>query len=398
MSFLDAYLDFTAHQETTERIHRWVGITAIAGALERRVWLNRGHYTLFPNLYTFIIGPSGKVKKSTSTAIGVDLLRDLPDFKIMSERLTAASLISQLERSQKTFEWKGHAVKQSPSFAYASELNVFLGEVFGSISELLTTFYDCVPHDSSKPWVYDTKMSGTSRIFGPCLSFLGASTPAWLVRSIPPSEMEGGFASRVIFVFESESRRSIAWPDEVLPGDAHEQKRRFIASQLKRIYELKGPFRVTQELRRLGQAWYEQHERSAKPDPRFSGYYARKFDTVLKVSMALSVSDNDALILDTSHFEHALSLLNDVESRMFEAFGAFGENPNAPIMERVWKVICLDDGIPLQHLIALMRRDANLPRIMEVVEHLRAMGRIARFMDDSRRDLVLKPIDPHRPL
>ncbi|HUR98766.1 MAG TPA: hypothetical protein VMZ26_11930, partial [Pyrinomonadaceae bacterium] len=147
-NFIDSYLTFTENQESSVRIHRWVAISIIAAALERKVWLNQGHWLLFPNLYVFIIGPSGIVRKSTSTGIGVDLIRSLPGFKLMSERVTAASLIAQLERSGRKFALKdGTEMRQSAVFSYASELSIFLGEVFGSISELLTTFYDCAPND-----------------------------------------------------------------------------------------------------------------------------------------------------------------------------------------------------------------------------------------------------------
>lgn len=399
-NFIASYLDYTQFQETTERIHRWVAISVIAAALERRVWFPRGSYTLFPNLYIFVIGPSGKVKKSTSTAIGVDMLRELPEFRIMSERVTAASLITQLERSGKTFTHCGKEIKQSPSFAYGSELNVFLGEVFGSISELLTTFYDCQPHDSSKPWVYETRTAGTTRIFGPCLNMLGASTPTWLARSLPPSELEGGFASRVIFCVETEMRRAIAWPDRERSMNDSESKRRFLMSQLKRIYALKGSARVTEQVRKEGQLWYESHIKQGNKnnDSRFSGYYARKFDTILKVALSLSVAVDDSLEIGIQHFNEALALLNDVESRMFGVFGSYGENLNAPLTERVWGVIAEAKSIHMSKLMRLMRRDANLGRLIEVIQDLRTMARVKQEVDERTRDYLYTAIDPEKPL
>jgi hypothetical protein len=357
---------------------------------------------LFPNLYVFVIGPSGKVKKSTSTAIGVDLLRELPEFKIMSERLTAGSLIAQLERSKKSFTYGGREILQSPSFAYGSELAVFLGEVFGSISELLTTFYDCVPHDSSKPWVYETKMNGVSRIYGPCLNFLGASTPTWLVKCLPPSELEGGFASRVIFVVEHDQRQAIAWPDEQVHSDDMESKRRFLLSQLKRIYAMCGPFTVSKELRPVGKAWYEAYSKKgqANTDTRFSGYYARKFDTTLKVAMTLSACEDDSRVIEVRHFEEALKLLDDVETKMFGAFGSRGENPNAELAARVWNYVVETggNGVPLAQAFTHVRRDASYARFMETVTDLRVMGRLRQYMDTQIKDYVLQAVRPETPL
>lgn len=402
MSFIKNYLEYTANQETTERVHKWVALSVIAGALERRVWLPRGNYTLFPNLYVFVIGPSGKVKKSTSTALGVDLLRELPEFKIMSERATAASLITQLERSSKTFTFNGREIKQSPSFAYASELNVFLGEVFGSITELLTTFYDCQPQDSSKPWTYETRSSGIQRIYGPCLNILGASTPSWLKDSVPVKSLEGGFASRVIFVVEQSMRRAIAFPDRERRAEDHEAQKRFLLSGLRRIYALKGPARITDECVVVAQPWYENHmvRGVADTDARFSGYYSRKFETALKIALLLSVSEGDSLVIELSHFEEALSLLADVELQMMDAFAAAGDNPNAALTEKVWRLVAAQGRIRMAHLITAVRHDAGIAKLAEVVQDLRAMGRVKNYAvsDELGKDMIVEAVDPGRPL
>lgn len=398
--FVSSYMDFTKGQEATDRIHRWVALSVIAGALERKVWLHRGHYTLFPNLYTFIIGPSGVVRKSTSTAIGVDMLREIDTIRIMSERVTAASLIKQLADSQKNFDYKGFAVKQCPTFTYASELNVFLNEIFGSISELLTTFYDCVPNDSSKSWKYQTIGGGVTNIYGPCLNLLGASTPTWLVRAIPASEMEGGFASRVIYVVEDTSRRAIAFPDGETKAEDYELHRRRLVDNLKRIHNLVGPMFVTPEFRAQGQLWYESHQKSQRSntDLRFSGYYGRKFDTVLKVAMLLSVSESSDLIIDTRHFEQSLALLQDIESRMFDAFGSHGENPNSTLMNKIWSILKNEKRMTLSRLMNMLHRDAGHERVCLVVDNLAFMHRVTKVNDQRAGDVYITAVQPELPL
>lgn len=405
MGFIETHLKYTAIQETTERVHRWVAISVIAAALERKVWLNRGTYTLFPNLYTFIIGPSGKVRKSTSTALGVDLLRSLDTIKMTSERLTAASLIHQLAGARRTFLYGGKEVPQSAAFAYGSELNIFLGEVFGSISELLTTFYDCVPQDASKPWKHQTVGDGAISIYGPCLNFLGASTPAWLARSIPASELEGGFASRVIFVLEENARSAIAFPDmQILPAD-QEATKRLLLADLRRIHELVGSVRLTDELRRIGAEWYVDHQAThhTKTDPRFSGYYGRKFDTALKISMLLSVSEDSSLVVDARHFTGALDLLQDVELHMMRAFDASGTNFEAPLMLRVWELLCREalsghPRISMSYLFSALHRDAAPSLVCKLVKDLALMNRVKEYIDRSAGEYVVEPLEPRRGL
>jgi hypothetical protein len=219
-NFLTAYREYTKNHEATAKVHMWTAISTLAAALERKVWLERAYYKVFPNLFMFIIGQPGLVKKSTSTAIGVDLLRDLPTLKLMAERVTASSLIESMSRAQDSFPIGEVQVKHSSVFCYASELTVFMEEVAGNTVDLLTTFYDCQPNDSEKPWTYESRMHGQVKVYGPCLNLLGCSTPAWLKRAVPLSKWRGG--SRHVYC--SSSRMSfpislwqyLRWKQEVL--------------------------------------------------------------------------------------------------------------------------------------------------------------------------------------
>lgn len=386
--FIEAYVRYTKNQESSEKIHRWVAISIIAGALERKVFMPRGYYTLFPNLYVFIIGASGVVRKSTSTGIGVDLLRYLEDFNMMSERMTASSLIMQLERSGSKYSVNGREVQQSAVYCYASELSVFLQEVYGSISELLTTFYDCSPHDASKPWVYETKGEGKIRVFGPCLNILGASTPTWLVRCIPASEMEGGFSSRVVFVVENEPpKKFVAWPsvDELTAS-----LRPRLIEDLKRIHALTGAVTVTDDARLWFESWYEAHVRAlvAQKDLRFSGYFGRKSDTILKVAIVLSVSEGDSLELRTEHLERAAALLQQLEGSMFDAFGASGENENSKKLRVVWDYLAARGEVCHSELLKNFWRDIDHKTMITLMEDLQRMNYITVNPHPARRDVV----------
>lgn len=331
--FIETYLELTQGHEGTPRCHLWSIISVLAASLERKVWIDRGYYTLFPNLYVFIIGKSGLIKKSTTTGIAVDLFRSLPSIKMMSERLTAASLINQMTLSGKKFQnSEGHSILQSPLFCYASELSVFMAEVQGTITELLTTFYDCSPHDSTKPWVYDTKTTGVTKIYGPCLNMLGASTKAWLKKCIPASEMEGGFSSRIVFVVENRApEKFVAWPEL---SEKNRQKKEMLSEDLCMIHSLVGKMSVTEKARDLFTKWYEFHMTHAVPecvDPRMSGYLGRKGDLLLKLSMVRAVSLRDDLEIRDTDILWAGEKLEDIEPDMRAAFEGVGSSPSGAI-------------------------------------------------------------------
>lgn len=324
MDLIDAYLKYTKGHESTDRIRKWSFISVLAGLLERRVWIDRGYYTLFPNLYVFIIGRSGLIKKSTSTGIAVNLLREIPGIKMMAERLTAGSLVTQLAASGKTFLHDGKKVKQSALFAYASELAVMLQDQRGPVTELLTTFYDCQPNDSEKPWTQNTVNGGMMQIFGPCLNILGASTKAWLSKCIPENEMEGGFTSRVIFVVENKlPDHLVAWPE--LSADER-QMRAEIVEGMRRIHGFTGEITVTAGAKKFFAEWYENHMKNVLPknmDPRMVGYIARKGDTILKLAMIKSVASYLQTI-EKRHLEWAIAELDLLEPDWRGAFEGIG--------------------------------------------------------------------------
>lgn len=392
--FIDSYVHYTRGQETNEKIHRWTAISMIAAAMERKIWMNRGHYTLYPNLYIFIIGKSGLVRKSTSTGIGIDILRNLKDFRMMSERMTAASLIGQLQRSGCEFDYRGKKVRQSAVFAYASELKVFLGEVYGSTSELLTTFFDCTPHDASKPWIYETKGEGQVQIFGPCLNILGASTPTWLVNCIPANEMEGGFSSRVIFVVETDPpRKSIPFPEL---EEAESRLKNELMWDLERIHSLVGQVTISPEARKFYSEWYIKNQKLLvdQTDSRFNGYFGRKGDTILKLSMSCSVSEGDSLIIEERHIVRAVELLNSLEESMFEAFGAAGKNENSVELKAVWDLIRVRKKIKHSDILKVFWRDLTHRGLEEIAETLLRMGTIELgIVTGPNRDVVYRSKD-----
>lgn len=379
-NWIEAYLAYSQGHESTDRVRKWCAISVLAACLERRVWLDRVYYLLFPNLYTFIIGKSGLVKKTTSTGIAVNLLREIEGLQIMSERLTANSLIEQLLLSGKKFEVKNETKVQSAVFAYASELSVFMEEVYGDITALLTTFYDCIPNDSSKPWIYGTVGRGQRKIYGPCLNILGASTKTWLQKCIPKSEIEGGFTSRIIFVVENKLPKTlVAWPEG---GEELANDRLKLVADLKEIHQMAGVFTPTPAAKEFFAWWYENHMRNVLPlnqDPRMVGYMSRKGDTILKLSMVHSAATGDSLVIERKNLEWAIHEINEIESdwRMaFDGVGVVGGLTH-DVMEYVRK----KGKIPKRELLEYFCTLSPMTEVLKSIHDLKEMDEITDGMD-----------------
>lgn len=375
-SFLDAFMAYTSNLESTDKFRRWTGISVMAAALERKVWLDMGHFKIVPNLYVFLIGESGS-GKSVTVNVGANLAKEIDSIRFMSEQVTQASLIEQLHRSDKVIEVGGKKIRHSSVFCFADELIVFLREVSGTTAELLTTFYDY--HE--KPWTKETKTQGETKIFGPCLNFLGASTPTWLSRAIPIEEAEGGFSSRVLFVVETDhADRLNPWP--VLSEDDERTKRKLV-EDLRKIHGLQGRFEVSDEARETYAGWYKNYRRNTKTtDSRFVGYFSRKPTSVLKVSMILSASEGNDLIIEASHVEKAISFIDDLETTLFEAFGRTGKNAFAKEMSEIRDLLVVRKKVSLQELLQRYYKDLSGNNIMTIMSDLDRMG-ISRMIQSG---------------
>ena len=94
MKWLEKYLEYTEDQESPSIFHLWVGLSLISAVLGRRVWIDRGYYFLFPNLYVVLVAGSARARKSTALGIGVGLLKKAGvDVNIISQKITPEAFI-----------------------------------------------------------------------------------------------------------------------------------------------------------------------------------------------------------------------------------------------------------------------------------------------------------------
>ena len=76
-NWIKTYMQYSSFSEAPDKMHFWVAVSTIAGALRRRVWIDQGYFQWTPNFYIILVAPPGIVSISTSLSIGMILLRQL---------------------------------------------------------------------------------------------------------------------------------------------------------------------------------------------------------------------------------------------------------------------------------------------------------------------------------
>lgn len=368
-NWLQAYSEYTEGTESPPIFHLWVALGTLAGAAQRKVYLDADYYQVYTNLFIILTSPAGRSRKSTALRIGKGLLRGVGDYgeevHFSTQASSVAALVSQFARIQN----KDH---QSLT-AFSSELGSMLGSKSIEMTDFLTDIYDCNPD-----WDKQTIGRGLEKIEKPWLNLLAGTTPQWMGENLSKTAVEGGFVSRSIFVYE-DTRLRVAFPKM---SDYQKQLGRDLVHDLAEIAKLKGQFTFSDSAREYYREWYEdQSDKSeAARDYRISGYFERKHIHVLKVAMAVSLAARDDLVLTPADIASAIALLEDIEPGMYKAFSSVGKNLYSADMERIKDMILRagPSGVTYREILKANIHAVNKEEIDKILSAIFEMGLAAR--------------------
>ena len=132
-SFLEWYVDYTLGTESPITFHIFSGLVTLGAALGRRVYKNKGgFFKIYPNLSAILIGPTGKVMKTSAVDIAMNLIEEAVLCPVMADAITPESIVDALVSS-------GH------HFVYAPEFSVFFGKqkYNEGLTTLMLRLLDC---------------------------------------------------------------------------------------------------------------------------------------------------------------------------------------------------------------------------------------------------------------
>lgn len=374
--FLGQYMHYTDKQESPGSFHFWTAVTIIGGVLQRRAWVSKGVYKVFPNLYTILVAPTGKCRKSASMRLGLELVDRFEYMNILADKTTPEALLealqlgsSSMEKKEEESNTKIQIVVDSCGFIKASELSVFLNKntYSSGMVSLLTDLYDC-----PSTYKYVTRNKSPVLLQDVAVSLLGASTPDWLATSIPEAAFEGGFMSRVMFVVKEERDRSIPFPIEPEKDEKANLRR-----ELQRIRKhFRGEIILTKEAREWFRSWYENGADLTTGDNQLVGFVERKPDTLLKLAIILAAAENPAMReIHIGHLKQASRILNWTQTKMFKAFEHVNLSPFGQVLNAIHAHIARLGSVPRREVLRKYgRRLQGLKQLEEVEEALMDMG------------------------
>jgi len=314
-NWVDTYVDHTRHTNPPTAYHTWTALSVLASTLQRNLYLPRGFYKLFPNLYICLIGPTG-FAKTTAADIGIN--------RFLEPVLPMDQLIRGKATSWFLYDWFGkRTASKAPCVCtiYSGEMKNLLGDL--NKTELVTLLTDL--YTSPDKTAYHTKTGTNFQLHNVAINMLTCSTPEWLTTGTTTDEISGGFTGRFVYVFADTGDSSIAFPEDYLTPDVLALGTDLL-DDLKHIATLKGVFIITDQAKAEYIVWYSNRKQEWN-DERLIGYYARKGDLVLKLSMLLSISRDSTLVIDECILTLAWTLLKQLEKSMAGAFVGVVDDP-----------------------------------------------------------------------
>lgn len=363
----------------------WVGVSVIAGALKRRVYIDQYYFRWYPNFYVVLVAPPGVVSKSTTANIGMDLLKRVPGVLFGPNVVTWQALVQCLNKAQEEVEVSpGHYETQACLTINSSELGNLLNPQDREMVDMLVSVWDGA--DIRKI----TKGSGSDEVPRPLINLIACTTPSWIASSIPEYMLGGGLLSRCVFVFADKKERFVAYPGLVVPKDIAGIAD-LLVEDLAQIAGLSGEFGMTQEAVEWGENWYTQLFTWQKGDQRLKDYVTRKQTHLHKLAMILSASRRESMIILPEDLHDADIALSLVEKQMGRVFNEIGKSAETSASETLMQTLEANGPMEITHLLRIIH--SRFPReadLKEIVGGLVRAGMIKMSADGKKFEVNRK--------
>lgn len=387
--WLAAYLDYSSYSEAPTHMRFWCGVSAIAGALRRKVWIDQAYFKWYANFYIILVAPPGVVAKSTTSGVAMSILKQVPGIKFGPDIVTWPSLVMSFAAAAEAFESPpGMHNIMSAMTLESSEFGNLMDPQDREMVDLFVTLWDGKQGALRK----ETKTSGSDTVENPWINLIACTTPSWIAGSFPEYMIGGGFTSRCVFVYAEKKAKRVAYPSRVVPPDLRRMEAD-LASDLAQIGMLCGEYRLTEDAFAWGEAWYEHHNNNPPVhlnDDRFGGYLARKQTHIHKLAMVIAASRSNALWIEAEHLAIASQMVSDLEPDMAQVFAKIGRSEDSMNTERLLKYIQASGSVEWEEAFRHVHR--HFPGLKDYENILAGLIRAGLVqISQSGNKMVLSP-------
>jgi hypothetical protein len=352
-SWLKAYTDYAQYSEAPLHMHFWTGVSVLAGALRRQVWMDMGYFQWVPNFYIILVAPPGVVSKSSTMSIGIKLLKQVQGIHFGPDAVTWQALIQSIAGASEMVPMPDGTYHPMSAITIASsEFGNLLNPQDREMVDALTSLWD----GQIGQWEKVTKTQGTDTIVNPFINIIACTTPGWIAAHFPEHMIGGGFTSRCILVYAERKAKLVAYPVDILPPDFQEMQTKLV-HDLELISTIRGAYTLSPEAKAWGYKWYDalwSHRPKHLDNEVFGNYVARKQTHIHKLALVISASQRDSRIIERDDLETADAVTSALEIDMTQVFGGIGRSQDVKFATELVELVRQHRSIAQGALYRLM--------------------------------------------
>lgn len=343
-NFISLYMHHIGQSEVPRQFHLWACLSLIAACVGDSVWVQRDlAKKVFPNLFVFLIGPSGSGKESAvNTALG--FIKDIERVNAYPGKITGPALWDFLSMRGERDEQTQIMVAQNPRVYFVTEelgACIRAGELAFDLITMMTSMF------VRPPFLMDgTRTRGYMKLIEPCINWIAGTTDEWLIKSIPRDAIEGGFWARVLSVRGCRNH-AIRFPTIIYPDD-YEEVRAHLVQRVEALTWLEGMYRLNAEAQAWHDAWYMA--RIAPSEKLYDPAFNRGDEMVYKLALLLALADwpgefdeagysPHAATIEVRHLEEAVELWDSLVFDLPETIKVSAASPETNDMKIVQDVL-----------------------------------------------------------
>lgn len=308
---------------------KWAAVSAVAGALERKVWLYNAIGTLYPHLYVLLVGEPG-VGKTTQTRMIHKMWSELEgqdgnSHKVALTSINHATITDELNEAKRT----AGDLSFNALLVVQNELSVFMPVFDPTLQGVLSALYDAETFGQRR-------RTGAIRfnIPNPQVNLLAATTPSVLSSVFPGASWNQGLPSRFLMCYSNKAVRRPLW----LSGGQRNQldiEYQHLCADLVTIGKLLGEMSFTEGAQRAIDSWEDGGCAPKPTHPQLLDYNARRLAHLLKLSMVLSASRDDSRLVTQLDIEGAMELLFELEATLPILFDVMNLSGDEKLMQEL---------------------------------------------------------------
>lgn len=372
--WLDLFLDYTEGIPSPEIFRLWSGIAALAGAMERRVWIETARSKLFPNLYTLLVAPPG-VGKSQAISHVTELWYTAKGLHVAPDNVTKPALIDAIGAASRKLVLSETGLMEFHSLLVASsEFGVLVPAHDLEFLNTLNHIYDC-----PRNYRENRRSMGDNQvdITNPQLNILGGTQPAYLANLLPEEAWGMGFTARVIMVYSSKAINVPLFSAQA-PRTAQFKE---LVLRLQTLVKQYGALDFTPECKAEIERWANDGCKPVPTHSKLANYTSRRILHALKLSIIAAVSAGHSII-ELRDFDRAREWLLLAEATMPDIFREMVGKSDVQVIDELhyycWQIWIKE------------KKPVHVSRMIHFLQHRIPSDKILRVIDVAEKANILE--------